>query len=290
MEESIMPLTSNSRNLLPITCVILTKNEEKAILDCLNSVDFCEQIIVVDSNSTDMTSQIATDFGAQVIKFTWNGAYPKKKQWALQHEAVCNDWVLLLDADERVSTTLKHEIKELFDSALISHSAFDVEIAYLFTNKLLRHGHKVRKKILLNRRVCKFPELNDLSVGNMWEVEGHYQPNVLGSSGFLQAKLLHSDPDPLFDYFSRHNRYSDWEVHLRNNDDDRRIVRKAKSSQGRLFDVMPGKPVIFFFYSYFFKFGFMDGKAGLNYALSLAYYYWQVSVKVEESKNVSQII
>ena len=67
-------------------------------------------------------------------------------------------------------------------------------------------------------------------------------------------------------------------------------MRKAKSSQGRLFDVIPGKPVIFFFYSYFFKFGFMDGKAGLNYALSLAYYYWQVSVKVEESKNVSQII
>jgi glycosyltransferase involved in cell wall biosynthesis len=287
MGAGIMQIESEQRSLLPITCVILTKNEEIAIRDCLRSVDFCEQIIVVDSNSTDMTCQIVTEFGSEVINFTWNGSYPKKKQWALQHPQIRNDWVLLLDADERVSVELKNEIGSLFKSGLIARGAFDVEIAYLFTSKLLRHGHKVRKRILLNRRLCAFPVLNDLSVKNMWEVEGHYQPIVSGSSGFLRGKLLHSDPDPLYDYFARHNRYSDWEVHLRINTDDRKIVRRAKSTQGRIFDFMPGKPFVFFFYSYFFKLGLLDGKAGFNYAVSLAYYYWQVSLKVNERKHVS---
>lgn len=282
-----MQIESRQNLFLPITCIILTKNEEKAIRDCLQSVEFCDQIIVVDSNSTDTTSEIVAEFGSELINFTWNGSYPKKKQWALKHPLVRNDWVLILDADERISVELRNEIMKLFISETIIHAAFDVEIAYLFTNRLLRHGHKVRKRILLDKRICAFPVLNDLSVKNMWEVEGHYQPIVSGSLGFLKGKLLHSDPDPFYDYFSRHNRYSDWEAHLRINSDDRKIVRQAKSSQGRIFDFMPGKPVIFFFYSYFFKRGFLDGKAGFNYAVSLSYYYWQISLKVNESKYVS---
>jgi glycosyltransferase involved in cell wall biosynthesis len=287
MGAGVMQLEYDTSPLLPITCVILTKNEEKAIGDCLDSVDFCEQIIVVDSNSTDMTSKIVRNFGSELIHFTWNGRYPKKKQWALQHPQVRNDWILLLDADERVSVQLKSEIVSLFQNGSIAHGAFDVEIAYQFTGKMLRHGHKVRKRILLNRKFCSFPALNDLSVKNMWEVEGHYQPIVSGSLGFLSGKLFHSDPDDLYDYFARHNRYSDWEAYLRINDEDRQIVRRAKSYQGRIFDVMPGKPLIFFLYSYLLKLGFLDGKAGLNYALSLAFYYWQISLKVNESKNVS---
>ena len=282
-----MQIESKQNLVLPITCVILTKNEEKAIRNCLQSVAFCEQIIVVDSNSTDTTSDIVAEFGSELINFTWNGSYPKKKQWALQHPQVRNDWVLILDADERISVELRNEIIQLFIYETIIHAAFDVEIAYLFTNRLLRHGHKVRKRILLDKRICAFPVLNDLSVKNMWEVEGHYQPIVSGSIGFLKGKVLHSDPDPFYDYFSRHNRYSDWEAHLRINSGDRKIVRQAKSSQGRIFDFLPGKPVIFFFYSYFLKRGFLDGKAGFNYAVSLSYYYWQISLKVDESKYVS---
>lgn len=282
-----MQIEFEKRPVLPITCVILTKNEEKAIWDCLSSVDFCEQIIVVDSNSTDLTSKIVSNFGSELINFTWNGKYPKKKQWAIQHPQIRNDWILLLDADERVSIKLKKEINDLFQNESITHGAFDVEIAYKFTGKTLRHGHKVRKRILLNRKFCAFPVLNDLSVKNMWEVEGHYQPIVSGSLGFLRGKLFHSDPDDLYDYFARHNRYSDWEAYLRNNTEDQKMVRSAKSYQGRIFDVMPGKPLIFFLYSYLLRLGFLDGKAGFNYALSLAYYYWQISIKVNEIKNVS---
>ena len=287
--ESFMQIRSHSKEMLPITCIILTKNEEKAIEDCLKSVNFCQQIVVVDSNSIDKTSDIVIESGFELINFTWNKNYPKKKQWALQHPSILNNWVLLLDADERVSKELSDEIIDVFSSAKDSHTAFDVDISYMFANKILKHGHKVTKRILLDKRKCSFPVLDDLNVKNMWEVEGHYQPIVLGSVGHLKGKLLHADPDSLFDYFSRHNRYSDWEAHLRLNSEDRAIVRKAKSFQGRIFDKIPGKPLIFFLYSYFFRLGFLDGKEGFNYALALAFYYWQISVKVSESKHVSYI-
>lgn len=283
-----MQIASTLRGFLPITCVILTKNEEKAIQDCLESVKFCKQIVVFDSNSTDKTIDIVRKDGSELINFTWNGAYPKKKQWALQHSSILNDWVLLLDADERVSKELSDSIIELFSSGECTHAAFDVKIAYTFANSVLKHGHQVSKRILLDRRKCAFPILNDLNVKNMWEVEGHYQPNVFGSVGQLTGKLVHSDPDSLYDYFSRHNRYSDWEAHLRINGSDRLIVRQAKSFQGRIFDRLPGKPLTFFVYSFFFRLGFLDGKAGFNYALALAFYYWQVSLKVDEGENDSQ--
>jgi len=287
--ESFMQIVSKSVELLPITCVILTKNEEPAIRDCLESVNFCQQIVVFDSNSTDKTSDIVFENGSQLINFTWNGSYPKKKQWALQHPSILNDWVLMLDADERVSNKLRDSITEFFASGKSSHAAFDVEISYTFANKLLKHGHRVSKRILLDKRKCAFPILNDLNVKNMWEVEGHYQPIVNGSLGQLTGKLIHADPDSMFDYFSRHNRYSDWEAHIRVNNDDRVIVRRAKSFHGRIFDRMPGKPLVFFIYSFFIRLGFLDGKAGFNYALALAFYYWQISLKVDEGKYVSQI-
>lgn len=283
-----MELESKPIKILPLTCVILTKNEEKAIQDCLESVQFCNQIVVVDSSSTDKTSQIVRENGLELINFTWNGVYPKKKQWALQHPSILNNWVLMLDADERVSKELRDSILEFFASGRNSVAAFDVEIAYLFLNRLLKHGHRVNKRVLLDKRKCSYPILDDLDVENMWEVEGHYQPIVFGSIGKLKGKLLHSDPDSLFDYFSRHNRYSDWEAHIRINNDDRKIVSKAKSLQGRIFDRIPGKPIAFFIYSYFYRLGFLDGKAGLNYALALAFYYWQVSLKVDEGKHASK--
>ena len=88
----------------------------------------------------------------------------------------------------------------------------------------------------------------------------------------------------MFDYFSRHNRYSDWEAELRVNKSMRNSVRSARTIQGSFFDRVPGKPFVFFIYSYFFRLGFRDGRTGLHYALALSFYYWQISMKVQERK------
>ena len=270
---------------LPLTAIILTKNEEEAILDCIKSLDFCSQIIVVDSESTDSTVLKSRQVGATVVNFKWNKQYPKKKQWSLERTEIENDWVLFLDADERVSHDLAKEIANNFKKSINKFAAYDVKVKYFFDGKFLRFGHKVRKRILINKNKCHFPIVDDLHVKNMWEVEGHYQPLVNGRIGMFKNYVSHYDPDPLYDYFSRHNRYSDWEASMRISQSSRNSVRESKTLQGKLFEMLPGKPIVFFIYSYFLRLGFLDGRAGFNYSLALSFYYWQINLKYRELKN-----
>lgn len=277
--------------MIPISVVVLTKNEELAIADCIESVVDFDQIIVIDSNSLDRTRVIASNLGAKIINFEWNNRYPKKKQWGLELTEIRNDWVLYLDADERPTKELVKEIRKLFDSRRdLNCSAFEIPLSYQFLGKRLKHGHKVRKVALINRNFCRFPEINDLGVTKMWEVEGHYQPLVEGKLGSLRNAILHSDPDPLFDYFSRHNRYSDWEAELRLNISMQKQVRGLRTRQGRFFDYLPWKPLVFFLYSYFWRSGWRDGREGFNYSIALSFYYWQISIKVLERRQIAKII
>jgi len=87
-----------NNDFIPITVLILTKNEEKAIRECIESVKAFSQIIVVDSGSTDKTCLIAEGLGVEIEKFDWNGRYPKKKQSAMSLKSIKHDWVLFLDA------------------------------------------------------------------------------------------------------------------------------------------------------------------------------------------------
>jgi len=277
-------------NKLPITVIVLTKNEELAITGCLDSVKNFGQILVIDSNSTDQTIQLAKSRGCNTINFNWNGKYPKKKQWSLELPEIENDWVLFLDADERVSQDLNVEISQLFTKgSFTDFSAIEIPLSYFFMGKELAYGHTVRKIALLNRTLSFFPTFNDLHVANMWEVEGHYQPSFSGKLLRLNSKIIHEDPDGLYDYFARHNRYSDWESELRVNKDMSKNVRLNRTLQGRIFDRIPFKPLFFFLYSFLVRAGWRDGRAGLNYALALSFYYWQISVKVQERRRGAQI-
>ena len=277
-------------NKLPITVIVLTKNEQLAIANCLESVKNFGQILVIDSNSTDQTNQIAHSYGCVTINFDWNGKYPKKKQWSLELSEIENDWVLFLDADERVSRELDFEINDLVNNKrLYEYSAIEIPLSYFFMGKELSHGHKVRKIALLNRNFCFFPVFDDLHVTNMWEVEGHYQPSYAGKLLRLKSKIVHEDPDGLYEYFGRHNRYSDWESELQANSYISKNVRLNRTLQGRIFDRIPFKPLFFFIYSFGIRAGWKDGRAGFNYALALSFYYWQISVKVQERRHLAQL-
>ena len=273
-------------NDIPVTILILTRNEEKAISGCLDSLRRFMQIIVVDSNSTDLTSHISRLHGAEVVGFDWNGKYPKKKQWSMLLPQIKFDWILFVDADERVSENLADEIQSVINgSEHTRFTAYEIPLEYHFLGKRMLFGHQVKKIALINRHHSWFPVIEDLHIGNMWEVEGHYQPCTSGSVGKLSEKIIHQDPDPLYDYFARHNRYSDWEAELRMNPAMQLSVRKVRTPQGALFDKIPGKPILFFLYSYILKSGWRDGRVGFNYALSLSFYYWQISAKVLEKRH-----
>lgn len=258
----------------------MTKNEEKNIRAALESVSDFSEIFVVDSGSTDATRDIAMQFGAGVLDFAWNGKYPKKKQWSLENAPFSNDWVLFLDADERVTPRLADEIRATLPETKGVRGYF-IGLDYVFLGRTLCHGHRVQKLALVDRRHTYFAECNDLDVANMWEVEGHYQPIVEGEVASLEGRIEHCDHDDLFHYFERHNRYSDWEATRRTNGTrgNNGGEASARPRAKQVFDRIPFRSAAFFAHSYFAKRGFLDGRAGYHYALAKAFYYWQIRVK-----------
>lgn len=275
---------SSSHMSIPITVIVSTKNEELAISECLDSLRDFDEVFVVDSMSTDQTKQIASELGAIVVDFEWNGRYPKKKQWCLDNLPVSHRWVLFVDADERPTPALVDEMRRIGTDAG-GIRAFDIPLEYHFMGKRLRHGHQVVKRSLMQPSHTSFPELDDLGAPGMGELEGHYQPVVTGAVARTEASLRHDDPDPLGSWVHRHNKYSDWEAYLRLEPSVGRGIRSLRSDQGRIFDALPLKPLIFFLYCYVARAGFLDGRAGFNYALCLSWYYWLIGVKTHELRR-----
>lgn len=264
---------------IPVTVLVQTKDEAAGIRRCLEALGDFDEVVVVDSLSEDGTADIARACGARVVDFAWDGRYPKKKQWQLEHVETRNEWVLMLDADETPTPEL---VAELRTADLGPYAAIDLRLDYVFAGRTLRHGHRVVKRSLVRRGRVAFPVVDDLGVIGGNEVEGHYQPRALGEVGRLRGRLRHDDVDPVRTWFERHNRYSDWEATLRLRDG---TVRDAKSPQGRRFQRMPFKPLVFFGYSYVARGGFLDGRAGFDYAVALAMYYWQIGVKERELRR-----
>jgi len=276
---------------IPVSVIVMTKNEESNLPKCLASVERFDEVFVADSLSKDRTAEIARAAGARVVEFDWNGRYPKKKQWCLENLPFRHDFVLYLDADEELSAPLVHEIAghaaRGFDRA-----GYFVGYDYVFLGRRLRHGLRVYKLVLFDRRRARFVERDDLDVEHMWEVEGHYQPRIDGPIGTLQARMLHRDEAGLYHYFERHNRYSDWEAALRSRDgigrDDETLIGR-RSRLKRTFAKMPFRPLGIFVYSYVLTGGFLDGRAGFNYAVSRGFYYWQIGLKLRERERMEPL-
>ena len=270
---------------IPVSVVVMTRNEERNIERCLRSAEPFAEVFVVDSGSTDRTAAIATSFGSNVVQFRWNGQYPKKKQWCLEHLPFAHDWVLYLDADEVVYPELAAEIAALVASGP-RHAGYFAGYDYVFLGRTLRRGQRVRKLVLFDRRRGRFVDYPDLDATNMWEVEGHYQPAIDGTVGVLDARILHADHDSLFHYFERHNRYSDWEAVVR----AKGALGSAEAQPGsraalkRAFDRLPLKGLAAFVVSYVLQGGFLEGKAGFHFAVARGFYYWQIGVKGKERR------
>lgn len=270
---------------VPVSVIVMTKNEERNIEKCLRALSDFDEVFVVDSHSTDRTVEMATALGARVVQFEWNRRYPKKKQWCLDNLPFSHDVVLYVDADEVMSPALAREINDCLPRFAQGAGGAFVGFDYVFCGKLLRHGHRVYKLVLLPRARSRFLDYNDLDVANMWEVEGHYQPQVTGPVFLLKHRMAHHDHDGLFHYFDKHNKYSDWEASLRVKgllNDPREANIGLRSAMKRIFAAMPFKAAAAFVHCYFLRLGFLDGKAGLDYAVARSMYYWQIGIKARE--------
>nr|WP_211109500.1 glycosyltransferase family 2 protein [Azospirillum tabaci] len=265
----------------------MTRNEAVNLPHCLPALDRFAERFVVDSGSTDGTLAIAEAARARVVPFEWDGRYPKKKQWCLDHLPFHQDWVLFLDADERLSGALVEEIAAVMATGP-RHAGYFIDGRPVFLGRRLRFGAGNRKLALFDRRKAHFPLVPDLDVATMWEVEGHYQPVIAGTVGRLRHSLDHADDKPVAAWFERHARYADWEAALRSDERMTELIARDSGSRRWLkmwFNRLPARPLLVFLYGYVLRLGFLDGGPGFQHALARAFYYWQIGMKIADARR-----
>ena len=264
---------------IPASVLISTKNEAGCLARCLASLSGFDEIVVIDSGSTDDTVLIAQSFGARVVPFAWNGQYPKKRQWCLDHLTLAHEWIFFVDADEVIPPALTAEIETTLLSP--AHDGYFVDGLYVMNDHVLRHGLRNSKLVLFKRHAFAFPVVHDLDIPGMGEMEGHYQPvPVAGASmGRLANPMLHYAYESGEDWQSRHARYASWEAGMNKADAWPVDPVPLRQLMKVLFRRLPCRGMIAFLHSYIYKRGFLDGAAGFALARDRYHYYTLVARK-----------
>lgn len=267
---------------IPISVIVTTKNEEVRIEACLKAlVGAFDEVLVVDSCSSDATQEIARARGAMVQNYTWDGRYPKKRQWCLDALELKHDFVFFVDADEVVPLGLIDEIAALnLTSGTVA--GYFVRGSYVFEGRKLLHGLCNNKLALFDRRKIGFPVVDDLNIDGMGEIEGHYQPVL--KAGFegdtlkqLKVPLIHEAYGDGDAWEARHLRYASWEAGMNARGAWPKDPDLARQMLKQFFRNMPFRGAAAFVHSYIFKFGFLDGPQGYRFARSRGRYYRMIS-------------
>jgi glycosyltransferase involved in cell wall biosynthesis len=232
-----------------LSACIITYNEADRIEACLRSLSFCDEIIVVDAHSTDATRARAAALGARVIERDWPG-YRSQKQFAV--DAAQHDWVLCLDADERLSAALRTEILARRDQGFAGAAGYSVPRITDYFGRFLRHGNAYPDRLV---------RLFDRRRGGWHGDEIHENTRVTGHVGRLTGHLEHYSYRSLTDHLNRMQRYAD-------------LMAQALYARGRRCGLTPVllNPLWRFIRGYFLRLGFLDGWRGLVFALIEAHY------------------
>ncbi|MCE5299370.1 MAG: glycosyltransferase family 2 protein [Spirochaetia bacterium] len=243
-----------------LSVVVITKNEERVLARCLDSVKAADEVIVVDSGSTDATDSIAKSHGAKFIYRKWD-SYARQKNFGIA--AARGKWVLSVDADEAVTPELMCEIKEIIagykPGAPVGYYAPRLNIYY--NNKPLRRGglypdHQLR---FFKKGRARF---RDVAVHENMEVDG--------ATARLRNDMLHYTKPGIEAHIKAVNDYTDMEA--------KRYAGRVPTGYSTLL-----KPLTYFISRYFFKLGFLDGMAGLIYHTLSAHYVFIKEVKLLEA-------
>jgi len=248
-----------------LSVVIITFNEEANLPRTLESVKWADEIIVVDSLSTDRTVEIARAFGAKIFREPWKG-FAAQKNSAIE-KASC-DWVLSLDADEVVPSDLRTEIQK----AIAGSAAPDAPTGYwmprmnYILGRWIRHGgFWPDRKLRLFRR----------GHGHLPERAVHETIHVDGRLGFLHEPLFHEPYPTLATYIEHMDRYSSLAA----------AMAAAKSSGFSTMNIV-FRPFFTFLYNYVFRLGFLDGREGLLLHLYHSVYVsWKYAKAWELGRN-----
>ncbi|HXF99487.1 MAG TPA: glycosyltransferase family 2 protein [Bacteroidota bacterium] len=222
-----------------LSVITLAYNEEHNIAECLASVRWADEIIVVDSGSTDRTVELARQFTDKVLTVEWKG-YGATKNLALQHAK--GEWILWLDADERVPDELAREMREAIRSNDGTIAGYSMPRRAYFLGRWIKHcgWYPGRVTRLFRKSKARFTESNV-----------HEQVVVDGAIAELKHDLLHYTDPNLHHYFQKFNRYTTLAA----------ADLQAAGRRFSLFDILV-RPAFLFFKMYVLKRGFLDGMQG----------------------------
>ena len=270
-----------------VSVLILTYNEEANLLGCLASVaELSDDVYVVDSFSTDRTVEIARQYGAAVAQHEF--AYPaQQKNWALDNLSFKYEWLLVLDADERVPENLRSEIANMVAADGNGNDGFWMRYRLMFYGKWIRHCGWYPTWIMRLVRRGKV----------RWEdrpVDEHAV--VRGSVGCLQHDLIHESHRDMHFWIAKHNGYSTHNARIfalaeqeaRDGINPRLWGNQAERKRfikHHIWPHLPGRALFFFLYMYFFRLGFLDGMHGFHFCVMHGIFQQFVVIKQWEEKQ-----
>lgn len=226
----------------PFSAVIISLNAASQIEACLKSVSFADEIVVVDSGSSDETVEIAKRYGAKVMHQDWLG-FGKQKQFAVTQAA--HDWVLCLDTDEWVSEKLRASIDSVLHEPKLN--AYKMPRSNRFMGRWLRHGEGYPDWSL---------RLFDRRFANWSDDAVHEKIKGVSKAGSLKGDILHASGEDVAIYLDKQNRYTT-------------LQAEALFQQGKTVGVVRllFSPLLRFIKFYILRFGFLDGVPGLVHIL-----------------------
>jgi len=265
--------------------VVPVKNEARNLPSCLATLSGFAHVVVVDSSSTDDTVTIARNAGAEVIDFRWPGGFPKKRNWVLQTYVFKTDWVLFLDADERLTPAVVAAL-----AAALKRTEF---VGYWlnyqnhFLGRALRHGVPQRKLALFRVGAGFYERIEDLGWSSL-DMEVHEHPVLDGPVGEIVEPIDHDDFRGLHHYLARHNDYSTWEARrycalIGDAEAWRGLTRRQRLKYENVtrWWFAPA----YFGATYVVRRGFLDGWAGFVHAVLKFAYFFEVRVKIFEARR-----
>jgi glycosyltransferase involved in cell wall biosynthesis len=282
---------------IPVSVIIPAKNEERNLPACLTSLQPADEIFLVDSLSGDKTVEIAESYGAKVVQFKFNGYWPKKKNWSLDHLNFRNEWVLIVDCDERIPRELWAEIAQVIQKNECAGYYLNRKVFFLGT--WIRHGGKYPdwNLRLFKHALGRYENLSTEEIPNTGDNEVHEHVILQGKVGYLQNDMLHEDFRDIYHWLERHNRYSNWEArvywNLLSGQDEKGTIGanlwgdavQRKRFLKKIWVYLPFKPFFRFILFYIIQLGFLDGKAGYIYGRLLSQYEYQIGVKLYELRS-----
>jgi glycosyltransferase involved in cell wall biosynthesis len=274
---------------VPVSVVIPTRNEERNLLDTLLCViDWADEVVVFDSLSDDRTVEIAQSLKVPVVQRRFDN-FSAHKNWALQNLELRNEWLLFLDADERLTSSLKAEIYGHVSNPCCSFAGFYIPRKNYFMGLWIKHaGMYPDWNLRLFRR----------SLGRYENRIVHEHVLLNGSVAYLHNPLEHNDFKGLARWLDRHNTYTSMEAQeiyrlMIGTAPSNTITGKAitRGPQRRrlmkelAYRYLPCRPFILFVWMYFVRAGFLDGAVGFRYCLLKATAEYLTNLKLLELRE-----